>query len=368
MSDHRIPLHQRLTIRIGLVVVVGTVLFEILSVPLWPMFGRWMDSGDGDADLAWLTVKWILLIAGYGVAYALLLSMALYLLVTRRIRRLAREATSPIKADSELPGPFESSGRDEIAQLAASMNLMRSRITELVDQLESREREQREWSAQVSHDLRTPLSALTVALSQLQVSRTENDRLANEATLLQAALTSAARVRALSEDLLELARLDSKASLQREAVLPAELARQTMQLLAPVAASRGIDLSIHLDEGLPTLQGDGHRLARALENLLANSIEHAESRVLIRVSFDGSNVEFRVEDDGMGLPDGRHEGEGLLQLNRQSRPDSAGLGLVVTTRISAAHNGQLTAENRLDGGASFTMSLPKGDANTPLES
>ena len=94
-----------------------------------------------------------------------LTSVLLVNFVTRRLSRLAADASAPLRSQAELvdlPGPFDVSGEDEIALLATALNTMRGRIEELVASLADRDRQRRDWIAQVSHDLRTPLTAWLV--------------------------------------------------------------------------------------------------------------------------------------------------------------------------------------------------------------
>jgi signal transduction histidine kinase len=98
-----------------------------------------------------------------------LTSLLLVSIVTRRLSKLAADASSPTSADAtavDIPGPFDVQGDDEIARLATALNAMRARIESLVASLRERDRQRREWVAMFSHDLRTPLTALSACLDR----------------------------------------------------------------------------------------------------------------------------------------------------------------------------------------------------------
>jgi signal transduction histidine kinase len=295
---------------------------------------------------------------------AMLTSLLLVSIVTRRLSRLATDASTPLDDKLEnvdLPGPFEVSGDDEIARLATALNTMRGRIEELVARLEERDRQRREWVAQVSHDLRTPLTALSACLERAQerINRhgeNHNDHAVREA--IQVARQDGQRLQTLVDDLFELARLDADESLVLEPVPPGELVRQAVRGLRPLAEARAVALEAVVGSALPTVRADGRRLMRALENMLRNAVHFARARVVLSVSADPERLRFEVSDDGPGLP--VRDGEVVLGRTEGGarRPDSAGLGLVVTRRVARAHGGELHGRNRDEGGAVVWISIP----------
>ncbi|MFH0944570.1 MAG: winged helix-turn-helix domain-containing protein [Planctomycetota bacterium] len=262
---------------------------------------------------------------------------------------------------NEVPGTFPATGRDEIALLSRSMNSMRERVLGLLAGMEQRESERREWVAQVSHDLRTPLTALLACLdhSGVCLQETNPEQLKRDlAELFAVAKMDALRVQALADDLLEIARLEAGSGLDLEPVPPGELVRQTVRALSPLAEVRGVELKAEIAPGLPTVQADGRRLMRAVENLLKNAVHHATRSVQVRASHAGGRLLLEVRDDGPGLP----EENGAVILNRlpglRSRRDSAGLGLVVAERVARAHGGRIGARFLPGGGAAVWLELP----------
>lgn len=295
---------------------------------------------------------------------AALTSLLLVGLVTHRLSKLATDASVPVGEEVgavDLPGPFQVSGDDEIARLASALNTMRGRIQELVARIGERDRQRREWIAQVSHDLRTPLTALVACLDRLRERVVSNDSPADRAALLDAlnvARQDGQRLQTLVDDLFELARLDANEALVLEPVPPGELVRQTVRGLRPLAEARGITLVARPAPALPTIRADGRRLMRALENMVRNAIYFARTRVELVATCDEDDLRFEVLDDGPGLP--LRDGKVVLGQSddQPRRPDSAGLGLVVTRRVAAAHGGALQGANRPEGGARVWIRIP----------
>ncbi|MFT7619838.1 MAG: signal transduction histidine kinase [Planctomycetota bacterium] len=235
-------------------------------------------------------------------AVALLAAAILGFLVSwflsRRIVRLARQ--TEITDEAGIPGPFKVGGGDEIAALSNAMNEMSKRIRALVGGLEKRDAARREWVAQVSHDLRTPLTSLRVCLDRatMTVAESSNDDLKNALDLAQ---HDARRLQSLSEDLLDAARLEAGAPLEFELVLPREVLRDAMKSDHPLAESRGIELSMSTEGSIEEYGAEGARLLRACENLLRNTVRHAAGKVEAGVQSIDKGISFWIRDDGAGF-------------------------------------------------------------------
>ncbi|MEM7309100.1 MAG: HAMP domain-containing sensor histidine kinase [Planctomycetota bacterium] len=300
---------------------------------------------------------------------AILASVVVSRRVTAPLARLAARAGGNPLSDDELPGPFDEGGAHEVAALARSMNAMRGRVEELVQGLADRDRARREWIAQVSHDLRTPLTALLACLdrSETVLAGDSPESVAERMReLVAVARMDADRVRVLADDLLDIARLDASDELDLEPVPPGELVRTTLQALGPLAEVHGVRLQSEVEANMPILTADGGRLMRALENLVRNAIQHAAGAVTAVVTSTASGVRVEIRDDGPGLPCDPDAGavgddvslESLAQS--RSRADSAGLGLLVARKVLDAHGGTIGARNRAEGGATVWFELPLG--------
>lgn len=318
----------------------------------------------------------VVLFASVGLL-AVSASLLVSRLVTRRLSRLARDLTVPFEDRDELPGPFDDAGRDEFAVLARSLNLGRERVLTLIDELGRRGDSHRRWVAQVSHDLRTPLTALIATLdradatiARAKMALGDPDRLADPAALcetvgelLHVMRIDAERVNDLADDLLDLARLEAGDLLQREPVPPGELLRQARTEFGPMAQKKEIALESRATPELPILAADGHLLLRALENLVRNALRHARSYVRLEASRIDGAIRFEVRDDGSGFPvgvDGTVRIEDLL--NRRQQAGSGGLGLVVVQRVAELHGGRVAIENAAEGGAVVSFEIPVEDS------
>jgi signal transduction histidine kinase len=294
---------------------------------------------------------------------AALTSLLMVSLVTRRLSKLAAEASAPLAEmveNVDLPGPFDASGNDEIARLAAALNTMRGRIEVLVARLADRDRQRREWIAQVSHDLRTPLTALSACLDRARERYVDKENVGERSGVYEAITVTKQdgnRLQTLVDDLFELARLDANEELMLEPVPPGELVRQTVRGLRPMAEAEGIELKAIVAPSLPTISADGRRLMRGLENMVRNAIHFGRNHVDVIVACEGDYLKFEVRDDGPGLP--VKEGQVFLghAIGQPRRPDSAGLGLIVTHRVATAHGGRLAGAN-LPKGASVWIEIP----------
>ena len=306
---------------------------------------------------------------------ALSASFVVSRLIARRLSVLARQVAVPFEHRADLPGPFNDSGNDEVALLARAMNLTRNRANFLLERLTEREGGHRKWVAQVSHDLRTPLTALIATLdradsvierAKAELAKAQSGQKAVDPSsfcgsvgdLLHVMRIDAERVNALADDLLDIARLGSEAQLTKEPVPPGELVRHAVTEFGPMAQKAELRLSGKATPGLPILSADGHLLLRALENMLRNALRHARTQVELVASGQRDCVRFEVRDDGPGF----RSTNGVVDLeqlaNRRERAGSAGLGLVVVRRVAEMHQGQVGANNAPEGGGVVWFEIP----------
>ena len=310
-----------------------------------------------DADATWVRFKYYVLSLAYGGTLGAVLGLFAARYSIPRLRAIVLQASEA--SAGEIPGPFEEKGRDEIAFVAKALNKMRARTVALVNRLAERDSKRSEWVAQVSHDLRTPLTALITSLEHsailIEKGDTDMHTIRRNNTV---ALMDARRVATMAEDLLDIARLEIEDCLRTEPVLAGEVVEHTQNGLRPLARDAGVELRFELEPGLPTIEADGNLVLRALENLMLNSIQHAGSWVSAKVTGAGDSVLFRIEDDGEGFPDCPGEASFLELKNMRSRADSTGLGLLVVARVAQIHGGSVSARNRKDGGAQIDLMLP----------
>ncbi|HWB65755.1 MAG TPA: ATP-binding protein [Mycobacteriales bacterium] len=267
------------------------------------------------------------LLALIGATLWLLLGRALG--AVSNLRQGAEAVTDPA-GGIRLPLPH---GRDEIHALAETLNAM-------LDRLGAAATRERQFVADVAHELRSPLAALH---TQLEVALDQPDA-STRSELLAGAVQDSERLAGLVADLLILARMESTPGLAQSPVDVAELA-------GVVSAEPQLVL------------GDRQALARAIDNLVANANRHASEQVVVTIERpDPLTIEVRVDDDGSGVPvvDRARIFERFVRLDdARARDDGgAGLGLAIVRATALAHGGAVRVEDSALGGARFVLRLP----------
>ncbi len=295
---------------------------------------------------------------------ALLLSRHL----TRRLTRLNRDIRR-FRAES-LDGAkdpeLESDNSDEVRQLRVAFEAMVERIKEQIDQLEDQDRLRREMVANVSHDLRTPLTHLQGYLETLALKEESLDP-AERREYLDIALQHGERLGRLISDLFELAKLDAlHEPIECESLPIGELVQDVAQKYRLPAQERGVDLNARLEGGATRISADFGLIERALENILENALRYTPSGGSIDINLETSNDRLSIEirDTGPGIA----ESEVSLVFDRfyqapSNKGDSArgaGLGLAIAKRAVELHGGNLSCDSRVGQGTTFSFDLPAG--------
>jgi heavy metal sensor kinase len=241
---------------------------------------------------------------------------------------------------------------DELDELAATIN-------DLLDRLAAYHAQVIRFTADASHELRSPLAAMRAAVEiALQKPRESEDYRSVLATLGE----QCERLTALVNGLLLLARADAgEVVIEREAVDLSALACDVAEMFDPLAEERGIRLATE-PSGPVTVAGDPSRLRQLVTNLLDNAIRFTErgGRVTLRVDRVADRAILRVTDTGVGvsaehLP---HIFERFYQVDAARRSGGCGLGLSICRWIAQAHGGTIEARSGEPGGAEFTVVLP----------
>ena len=323
-----------------------------------------------DSAVAMLQGSFILRLATVAIAMGLLVALLIGLLafawITRRARHLERAMDDFRDSGFREHRPLvEGDGkeRDEIDRLARTFDAMAARLVAQLDELEKTDQLRRELVANISHDLRTPLTSLrgfleTMALKQSSLSPEDRK------TYLEGAIRQTDRLSRLVADLFELARLESGTQeMEVETLALAELAQDAVQQFRLQADERGIDLQVEVPGGPATVEGDMSLLARVLDNLLDNGLRFTSGGGQVTVGLRESPqwVSVEVRDTGCGiapedLPYVFDRFFGRKQRDVES--DHAGLGLAITKRIVELHGGTIEVASQLGHGTTFSVTLP----------
>lgn len=225
--------------------------------------------------------------------------------------------------------------------------------------------------ARVSHDLRTPLSVIRMYAETIASGRAETPAQVRE--FAGVAAREAERLTALVGQILDFSRATmtlagatagTKARAAAEAIDVGALLNEAVEELRGAARAAGMDLSLAVNGNDLRVRGDRAGLKAALVNLVTNALLHASSggRAEIEARVNGGEIEVRVSDRGPGLP--RELGQRIFEpfvRGPQARPGGSGLGLALVREVATRHGGRAVAEERLGGGAVFTLALPRAE-------
>ncbi len=298
-----------------------------------------------------------------GLALVFFAAVLMFTLLTRRLKRLATVMMDFEKRDFEdvtLKALLPTRAGDEVGDLNRVFYSMAARIAEQVSSLRESDRLRRELVANVSHDLRTPLTALQGYLETLQLetlSEGEKRRYLGIATRHSAQLSN------LVGELFELAKLEANAAEVRKERFPlAELVQDVVQKFGLSAEQRGVSLVADV-RVRPTVYADVGFLERVLENLIDNALRYTPRGGVVSVSLIPSTqgVSVEVTDTGSGIPEGElpHVFERFYRTSRTGvRETGAGLGLTISQRMLELHGSQLQVTSDVGVGTTFSFSLP----------
>ncbi len=236
-------------------------------------------------------------------------------------------------------------------------------LNDMLDRLEAAFEAQRRFTADASHELRSPLTALR---GELELARRRDRSPEEYRRVIDSALEEVERLSRTAEDLLTLARSD--AGVMQPRLVPVDLgqvAREVAGRLRSSAEARGVALEIEADGG-PTVVADADLVGRLVRNLVENAIKYTpqDGTVWLGVDREDDVGLLLVEDTGPGIPEGDLERvfDRFHRVGDSRTPErdggGAGLGLAIARSIVEVQGGSLTAENRPDGGARFVARLP----------
>ena len=243
----------------------------------------------------------------------------------------------------------------ELGRLAGVLNSTFAR-------LETAFAQQRQFTSDAAHELRTPVA---VILTQVQSALNKERTCPEYRETLEACQRAAQRMRRLTESLLALARLDAgQAALNRRRFNLAGTARESIELVSPLADARGV--SIIPDLAAVECDGDAERLAQVITNLLTNAIqynrEHGEVRVTVKREADWAILAVVDTGPGIAAEDLPRVFERFFRADtaRTGSSGNAGLGLAISKAIVEAHGGTIAVASAPGAGTTFTLRLPAG--------
>lgn len=289
---------------------------------------------------------------------ATFLAILFAILFTNKLTKPINDLTSAAKTLSHgnLTVRVNEAGNDEIAVLGRSFN-------EMADSLQQSEERKKAMTADIAHELRSPL-----AVQRAQIEAMQDGIVPMTVESLQTVLDQTNFLARLVDDLRTLALVDAgELPLEKNEINLVELVGQVVDRFQPKAAQQSVDLRIDkLDVARElTILADSDRIVQIFSNLISNALHHTPKNGQIRLSIseDDANIICSVQDSGCGIKeeDLNHLFERFYRgdKSRSHEFSSTGLGLSIARNLARVHGGDLTAANAQEGGAVFTLTLPK---------
>jgi two-component system OmpR family sensor kinase len=296
---------------------------------------------------------------------AALVGLLVFAWLTRRLSRLSRRMQEYARRhveSRELSAPRPDTG-DEVDRLAQQFERMAELIDIQMEKLQQQDAARREMVANISHDLRTPLTTLQGYLETLQL---KGDRLSDQERqhYIEITLSHGKQLSRLVTELFELAKLDACDNiLLAEPFSLAELVQDVTHKLQLPAEQRAIKLRADISPGVPLVYGDIGLMQRVLENLIENALRHTPSGGTVSVGVVAGNnaVAVKVHDSGKGIAeqDIPHIFDRFYRADKSRSQGSrgAGLGLAIVRRILELHGSTISVDSRLEEGTTFSFQL-----------
>ncbi|MFL5801798.1 MAG: ATP-binding protein [Roseiflexaceae bacterium] len=328
---------------------------QIAGFALFPAPGERADGPPGPPPPEVVFLQQVTWASAISAGVAALIALLLGLLLARTLTRPLRELTAATQAMARgrLDQRVAVHSRDEIGELATSFNQMSADLTR-ASQL------RKQMTADLAHDLRTPLSILRGYTEGLQ-----DGRLQGAPTLYTVMHGEVEHLQRLVEDLRVLSLADAgELPLNRRAVDPAALLERTGLAYIDQAERHGVALRVEAPESLPSIAVDTDRMTQVLNNLVSNALRHtAQGAIVLTAAVQDQRVQIEVRDTGSGIEraDLPFIFDRFYRADKaRQRTDSAesGLGLAIAKAIVEAHGGTIAVASTPGSGTTFTITFP----------
>ncbi len=299
-----------------------------------------------------------------GLIIVIAVGLVSFYFLTRRLRRLAAEVDAFRRNDgqaSSTPAKMDHTS-DEIDQIAETFANMSQRIDNQLHQLKLADQSRRDFLASISHDLRTPLSALqgyieTILMKARLLSREQ------ATAYLRLAFKNGQTLRHLVDHLFEFSTLDTGDwPLRSEVFSLADLVQDVCQKFVLRAREAGIRLTVKMTRGAALVEGDVGLIERVLDNLIDNAIKFTPpgGSVDVRLTAGQNRVTVEIRDTGVGV-DCEHLPyifAPYYSIAPRDNPNGgAGLGLAIASRIAELHGSKIEVESTPGRGTLFRFAL-----------
>lgn len=309
------------------------------------------------------------IVATAGLAI-IVLSAAIAWIVARQVVLPVRQAASIAQrfANGHLKERMVIRGEDDVARLAMAFNDMAQSLSDQITQLEEFGDLQKRFTSDVSHELRTPLTTVRMAADIISDSAADLDAPAKRAVeLLESELD---RFESLLTDLLEVSRHDAGVAELATAEMDVRTSvADSVGTVAHIAEAAGVEVEVDMPDEPVMAEVDSRRVERILRNLVANALDHSESKpVKVTLRCSDAALAVSVRDHGVGLK----PGEETRVFNRFWRADPSrvrrsggtGLGLAIALEDAKLHGGRLDCWGSPGEGSCFRLTIPRRRGGT----
>ncbi|HSC35592.1 MAG TPA: ATP-binding protein [Thermodesulfobacteriota bacterium] len=328
---------------------------------------------------------YVMIIVGVSILFAGIITVLFPAKITRPIERLINATKTVKKGDYSYR--IKSVGEvDEISILAGSFNEMLQNIEdthrsnlglleqtkrfnetlkERVDEATSAIRDQQnelikaerlatigEFAARIAHEIKNPLSGITVALEIMRSKSEDNDQQQSISEVLK-------EVRRLDRILKDLLQLSIPKEMDFRRADPNDVVERSVLVVSPIADEKGVTIETNLN-CTEEFNLDFEKCQQVVINLLINgldALETGEGKVTVETDSLGGELHIRVTDTGHGISP--HEMEKVFEPFYTSKKQGTGLGLAISKRIIEAHNGSISVSSEVGTGSAFTVVLPR---------
>ena len=292
--------------------------------------------------------------------FATLLGILAIWYLTRSLRKIIYAAKRFQQGDLEYR--IENAEKTDLSNVATTYNSMADTILSDIEKIKSVEQLRQELIANISHDLRTPLSIIQGYIETLHMKDAE---LSSEerAEYLNMVSKSSERLSKLVTQLFEYSKLEAnQIHPEREPFLISELVNDIHQNYSILAQQKNIDLKLSMADSVPLVFADISLVERAIQNLMDNALKFTPEggEVTVKLESDANHVEVIIKDSGPGI---KKDNQALIferyrQTKAGQEKEGVGLGLAIVKKIMEIHDSSIQVFSKPNEGTSFSFSLP----------
>lgn len=285
---------------------------------------------------------------------ALLADILMTSLLTKRIVTLA-EMTKKV-AEGDYSQRFLTQGEDEVAELGREFN-------RLTQRLETTEKQRRQFVSDASHELKTPIAAITLLADSIVQNENMDEETIRE--FVTDIVHESNRLQKMTEELLDLSRMDDSNIGKSVPVNMTKVTEEAVALLKPLSSEQNVEIKLDLEPDSIVLATEND-LYHVVFNLVENAIKYnvPEGKVTVTLRTAGDRIRMEVEDTGIGIPENERESifHRFYRVDkaRSREAGGSGLGLSIAHDAVLQHRGTIEVEEVEPQGTRFIVTLPKG--------